>query len=159
TLAAAERAALGALLGALLDEGSVLEAARVCRYFQLRHRDVALVLLCRALALGEAGLQQPEVRALLTEAGAAPGAASLEDWTPLGSGDDAVVAALKALAEGCVHGRGYCRQVLCLYELSKVSPGPWASPAGAGEGLSRCPQGAAEGGIPALCVGKPDGRC
>ncbi|NWH91884.1 SPTCS protein, partial [Aegithalos caudatus] len=48
-------------------------------------------------------------------------APSLEDWTPLEApgGDDAVVAALKALAEECVHGRGYCRQLLCLYELSK----------------------------------------
>ncbi|XP_038002943.1 spatacsin [Motacilla alba alba] len=117
-LGAAERAALGALLGTLLDQGSVHEAARVCHYFQLWHRDVALVLHCRALAMGEAGLEQlqPEVRALLT---AEAGASSLEDWTPLGCGDDAVVAALKALAEECVHGRGYCRQVLCLYELSK----------------------------------------
>ncbi|XP_039578718.1 spatacsin isoform X2 [Passer montanus] len=118
-LTAAERAALGALLGALLDQGGVHEAARVCHYFQLWQRDVALVLLCRALALGEAGLEQPEVRALLSEAGAAPAPSSLEDWTPLGGEDDAVVAALKALAEECVHGRGYCRQVLCLYELSK----------------------------------------
>ncbi|KAM3663146.1 spatacsin [Ammospiza maritima maritima] len=119
---AAERAALGTLLGTLLEQGSVHEAARVCHYFQLWHRDVALVLLCRALALGEAGLEQlqPEVQSLLSaEASAEPGASSLEDWTPLGCGDDAVVAALKALAEECVHGRGYCRQVLCLYELSK----------------------------------------
>ncbi|XP_053811238.1 spatacsin isoform X1 [Vidua chalybeata] len=118
-LGAAERAALAELLGALLDQGGVHEAARVCRYFQLRHGDVSLVLHCRALALGEAGLEQlqPELRALLT--GAAPGTSSLEDWTPLGCEDDAVVAALKALAEACVHGRGYCRQVLCLYELSK----------------------------------------
>ncbi|XP_054128500.1 spatacsin [Melozone crissalis] len=119
---AAERAALGSLLGTLLEQGGVLEAARVCRYFQLWHRDVALALLCRALALGEAGPEQlqPEVQSLLSaEASAEPGASSLEDWTPLGCGDDAVVAALKALAEECVHGRGYCRQVLCLYELSK----------------------------------------
>ncbi|XP_053844027.1 spatacsin isoform X2 [Vidua macroura] len=118
-LGAAERAALAELLGALLDQGGVHEAARVCRYFQLRHGDVSLVLHCRALALGEAGLEQlqPELRALL--AGAAPGTSSLEDWTSLGCEDDAVVAALKALAEACVHGRGYCRQVLCLYELSK----------------------------------------
>lgn len=63
----AERAALAELLGALLDQGSVPEAARVCHYFQLWHRDVALVLHCRALASGEAGLEQlqPEVRALL----------------------------------------------------------------------------------------------
>lgn len=62
-------------------------------------------------------------------------ASSPEDWTPLGApcGDDPVVAALKALAEECVHGRGYCRQVLSLYELSKVSQGALgASPAGAG---------------------------
>uniref|UniRef100_A0A8C3NRW5 SPG11 vesicle trafficking associated, spatacsin n=1 Tax=Cyanoderma ruficeps TaxID=181631 RepID=A0A8C3NRW5_9PASS len=120
-LGAAEQAALAALVGALLDEGSVLEATRVCRYFHLRHRDVYLVLRCRALASGEAGLEQlqPELQSLL--AGTEPGASSLEDWTPLGAPceDDAVVAALKALAEECVHGRGYCRQVLCLYELSK----------------------------------------
>ncbi|XP_063268578.1 spatacsin isoform X2 [Prinia subflava] len=130
-LGRAEREALAALLGALLDEGSVLEATRVCHYFQLWHRDVSLVLHCRALASGEAGLEQlqPEVRALLAaraggEGGAASGApstSSLEDWTPLGAPceEDPVVAALKALAEECVHGRGYCRQVLCLYELSK----------------------------------------
>ncbi|NWV63788.1 SPTCS protein, partial [Malurus elegans] len=122
----AERAALGTLLGTLLDEGSVSEATRVCHYFQLWHRDLALVLQCRALASGEAGLQQlrPELRALLAAGqGTAPGsmAAAGQDWTPLGApcGDDPVVAALKALTEECVHGRGYCRQVLCLYELSK----------------------------------------
>uniref|UniRef100_A0A8C3N990 Uncharacterized protein n=1 Tax=Geospiza parvula TaxID=87175 RepID=A0A8C3N990_GEOPR len=128
-LGAAERAALGTLLGALLERGSVHEAARVCHYFQLWHRDVALVLHCRALALGEAGLEQlqAEVQTLLTLSAFVRWelmiflfpASSLEDWTPLGCGDDAVVAALKALAEECVHGRGYCRQVLCLYELSK----------------------------------------
>ncbi|NXO71936.1 SPTCS protein, partial [Phainopepla nitens] len=129
-LAAAERAALAALVGALLDEGSVHEATRVCHYFQLWHRDVSLVLQCRALASGEAGLEQlqPELRALLaagagtaegSAASRAPSTSSLEDWTPLGCEDDPVVAALKALADECVHGRGYCRQVLCLYELSK----------------------------------------
>ncbi|KAL9837567.1 LOW QUALITY PROTEIN: spatacsin-like [Geothlypis trichas] len=128
-LGPAERAALGALLGALLERGSVPEAARVCRYFQLCHRDVALALRCRALALGEAGPEQlqPEGQALLTDqAGTDPGTSSPEDWTPLGCGDDAVVAALKALAEECVHGRGYCRQVLCLYELSKDLGCPFA---------------------------------
>ncbi|XP_062357390.1 spatacsin isoform X2 [Cinclus cinclus] len=119
----AQRAALAALVGTLLDEGSVHEAARACHYFQLWHRDVSLVLHCRALASGEAGLEQlqPEVQAVL-EAGAGTArasASSLEDWTPLGCEDDDVVAALKALAEECVHGRGYCRQVLCLYELAK----------------------------------------
>lgn len=88
-------------------------------------------------------------------------APSVEDWTPLGSPceDDAVVAALKALAEECVHGRGYCRQVLCLYELSKVSPGTRAllGLGRAGQGgqvLGRGPQGAAEGEIPALSMEK-----
>ncbi|XP_023789390.1 spatacsin [Cyanistes caeruleus] len=117
---------------ALAAEGSGQGPSRVCQYFQLWPRDVSLALHCRALASGEAGREQlqPEVRALLAagagtgEGGAASGAPStpsLEEWTPLGapSGDDAVVAALKALAEECVHGRGYCRQVLCLYELSK----------------------------------------
>ncbi|NXD38008.1 SPTCS protein, partial [Copsychus sechellarum] len=121
----AERAALAALVGSLLDEGGVHEAARACHYFQLWHRDVSLVLHCRALASGEAGLEQlqPEVQALLAAgagtAASRASACSLEDWTPLGGEDDAVVAALKALAEECVHGRGYCRQVLCLYELAK----------------------------------------
>ncbi|NXQ27812.1 SPTCS protein, partial [Alaudala cheleensis] len=127
SLCPAEREALAELLGALLEQGSVREASRVCHYFQLWHRDVALALHCRALAAGEAGLEQPEVRELLAGTGegsagsTAPGASSLEDWTPLGAPceEDAVVAALKALAEQCVHGRGYCRQVLCLYELSK----------------------------------------
>ncbi|XP_066184251.1 spatacsin [Sylvia atricapilla] len=118
-----ERAALAELLGALLDQGGVLEATRVCHYFQLWPRDVSLVLQCRALASGEVGLEQlqPEVRALLAARAGTASASSLEDWSPLGapSGDDAVVAALKALAEECVHGRGYCRQVLCLYELSQ----------------------------------------
>ncbi|KAF4804459.1 spastic paraplegia 11 [Turdus rufiventris] len=57
-LGAAQRAALTTLVGALLDEGSVHEATRACRYFQLWHRDVSLVLHCRALASGEAGLEQ-----------------------------------------------------------------------------------------------------
>uniref|UniRef100_A0A8C9UFC4 SPG11 vesicle trafficking associated, spatacsin n=1 Tax=Serinus canaria TaxID=9135 RepID=A0A8C9UFC4_SERCA len=135
---------------ALLPEGSepcpgALRLGRLAQRFSLArlaalealwHRDVALVLHCRALALGEAELEQlqPEVRALLRAETSVRElsafvrwelmfflfpASSLEDWTPLGCGDDAVVAALKALAEECVHGRSYCRQVLCLYELSK----------------------------------------
>lgn len=69
-----ERAALGTLVGALLDEGSVHEATRVCHYFHLCHRDVSLVLHCRALASGEAGLEQlqPEVRALLAAGAGTP---------------------------------------------------------------------------------------
>ncbi|NXU43787.1 SPTCS protein, partial [Drymodes brunneopygia] len=123
-----EQAALAALLGTLLDQGSVPEATRACLYFQLWPRDVSLVLHCRALASGEAGLEQlqPEVRALLgngegSAAESRGSASSLEEWAALGApcGDEAVVAALKALAEQCAHGRGYCRQLLCLYELSR----------------------------------------
>ncbi|KAJ7426685.1 hypothetical protein WISP_13543 [Willisornis vidua] len=70
-LAGAEAAALQALAGALLDEGSVHEASRVCRYFQCCPRDLALVLLCRALASGQAGLGKlhPGVQALLAGLG------------------------------------------------------------------------------------------
>lgn len=45
--------ALSTLIGQLLDEGSVHEASRVCRYFELLNRDVWLVLQCRGLACGE----------------------------------------------------------------------------------------------------------
>lgn len=83
-------------------------------------------------------------------------ASSLEDWTPLGCGDDAVVAALKALAEECVHGRGYCRQVLCLYELSKVSPGLCWGWGGQGKGGKSWagPSGSCRGGNANPCVEK-----
>ncbi|NWI89416.1 SPTCS protein, partial [Pitta sordida] len=119
-----ERAALRTLLGSLLDEGSVHEASRVCQYFQCPHRDVSLVLHCRALASGEAGLEQlhPEVQAVLAaRRGTAPSSCSSEGWTHLVApgADEEVVAGLRALSEECVHGRNYCRQVLCLYELSK----------------------------------------
>lgn len=55
-----DRKALSTLIGQLLDEGSVHEASRVCRYFELMHRDVWLVLQCRGLACGEIqpGLQE-----------------------------------------------------------------------------------------------------
>lgn len=48
-----DRKALSALIGQLLNEGSVNEASRMCRYFGLFHRDVWLVLRCRGLACGE----------------------------------------------------------------------------------------------------------
>lgn len=53
-----ERAALDALIAQLLNEGSVNEASRVCRYFGSFHRDLWLVLRCRGLACGEL---QPEL--------------------------------------------------------------------------------------------------
>ncbi|NXN12559.1 SPTCS protein, partial [Indicator maculatus] len=134
TLTSDEEEALRFLVGSLLDEGSVHEASRVCHYFQFYSRDVSLVLHCRALASGEAELDKlhTDIQALLaarertpdsssSQQGRVPSTSSLEDWTPVvaPSLDDQVVTSLKTLIDECVHGRNYCRQVLCLYELSK----------------------------------------
>ncbi|XP_058521898.1 spatacsin [Ochotona princeps] len=122
------------LLGRLLDDGRVHEASRVSRYFRFYDRDVALVLHCRALAAGDAGADdlQPEIRALLLgteppeeEEPAVPlrkvqSTSSLESQScamvPPG---DEVLVHLETLASRCLHGKNYCRQVLCLYELAK----------------------------------------
>lgn len=48
-----ERSVLTALIGQVLDQGSVHEASRACRYFSLYHRDLWLALRCRGLASGE----------------------------------------------------------------------------------------------------------
>lgn len=61
-----KRKALSTLIGQLLDEGSVHEASRVCRYFELLHRDVWLVLQCWGLACGEI---QPGLQELLSSDG------------------------------------------------------------------------------------------
>uniref|UniRef100_A0A5F9CIS3 SPG11 vesicle trafficking associated, spatacsin n=1 Tax=Oryctolagus cuniculus TaxID=9986 RepID=A0A5F9CIS3_RABIT len=65
-----EQDSLNFLVGRLLDDGCVHEASRVCRYFHLYNRDVALVLHCRALASGQASVDDlhPEIRALLQSA-------------------------------------------------------------------------------------------
>ncbi|XP_054858575.1 spatacsin [Eublepharis macularius] len=134
----AEVDSLGFLMGCLLDEGSLHEASRVCRYFNFYNRDVLLVLHCRALASGEASHSccHPEVQAVLAakekekkeeggerelQSRQLQSTLSLESWSLLGApcSDDKVVGSLQALAAECVHGRNYCRQVLCLYELSK----------------------------------------
>lgn len=62
-----EQDSLNFLIGRLLDDGCVHEASRVCRYFHFYNQDVALVLHCRALASGEASVDDlhPEIRALL----------------------------------------------------------------------------------------------
>ncbi|XP_030353293.1 spatacsin [Strigops habroptila] len=134
TLTRDEEQSLKVLIGCLLDEGSVHEASRVCQYFHFYSRDVSLVLHCRALASGEADLENlhPDIQALLvatektsesntSEPSRVLSASSLEDWTHIVAPppDDQVVTSLKALTDECVHGRNYCRQVLCLYELSK----------------------------------------
>ncbi|POI28481.1 hypothetical protein CIB84_007767, partial [Bambusicola thoracicus] len=133
TLAEEEEESLRFLVGCLLDEGSVHEASRVCRYFHFYSRDVLLVLHCRALASGEADLDKlhTDIQALIaiektqdssaSQQSRVPSTSSLEDWTHIAdpSPDDQIVVSLKALTDECVHGRNYCRQVLCLYELSK----------------------------------------
>uniref|UniRef100_A0A669PJX5 SPG11 vesicle trafficking associated, spatacsin n=1 Tax=Phasianus colchicus TaxID=9054 RepID=A0A669PJX5_PHACC len=133
TLAGDEEESLRFLLGCLLDEGSVHEASRVCRYFHFYSRDVSLVLHCRALASGQADLDKlhTDIQALVaaektqessaSQQSRVPSTSSLEDWTHIAdpSLDDQIVLSLKALTDECVHGRNYCRQVLCLYELSK----------------------------------------
>lgn len=48
-----ERSTLTELIGQLLDDGSIHEASRVCRYFSLHHPDMWVVLRCRGLASGE----------------------------------------------------------------------------------------------------------
>lgn len=55
-----ERRVLSALIGQLLDEGSIHEASRACRYFSLHHPDVLVVLRCRGLASGELSLEAAE---------------------------------------------------------------------------------------------------
>lgn len=69
-LAWKEQESLNFLIGRLLDDGCVHEASRVCRYFHFYNQDVALVLHCRALASGEASVDDlhPEIRALLQSA-------------------------------------------------------------------------------------------
>ncbi|XP_054692450.1 spatacsin isoform X3 [Grus americana] len=134
TLTNDEEESLKFLIGCLLDEGSVHEASRVCQYFRFYNRDVSLVLHCRALASGDADLDKlhTDIQTLLgarekrsesstSQQSRAPSASGLEDWTHIGapSPDDQVVVSLKTLIDECVHGRNYCRQVLCLYELSK----------------------------------------
>ncbi|XP_074863263.1 spatacsin [Carettochelys insculpta] len=134
TLDKAEVESLHFLIGRLLDEGSIHEASRVCRYFHFYSRDVSLVLHCGALASGEADLNNldPDIQAILVVEDTADerdspqprrlqSTSSLENWshvvTP--SQDDLVITSLRTLIDECVHGRNYCRQVLCLYELSK----------------------------------------
>ncbi|KAL8197370.1 UNVERIFIED_CONTAM: Spatacsin [Gekko kuhli] len=145
TLPDSDVEALSFLTGVLLDEGSVHEASRVCRYFNFYSRDVLLVLHCRALAAGEAlgSGRHPEIQAVLAarekEGEEEEGdrelqnrrlqrTSSLESWSFVGvpSSDDKVVGSLQALTAECLHGRNYCRQVLCLYELSKELACPFS---------------------------------
>ncbi|XP_028734564.1 LOW QUALITY PROTEIN: spatacsin [Peromyscus leucopus] len=131
------RESLNVLIGQLLDDGRVHEASRVCRYFHFYSRDVVLVLHCRALASAEEASVEdlhPEIRALLASAALPPddqespsaplrkahSSSSLDSqsFMMLPSTDE-VARNLRALTSQCLHGKNYCRQVLCLYELAK----------------------------------------
>lgn len=48
-----ERSVLAELVSQLLDDGSIHEASRVCRYFSLHHPDMWVVLRCQGLASGK----------------------------------------------------------------------------------------------------------
>ncbi|KAI4883873.1 hypothetical protein NFI96_025740 [Prochilodus magdalenae] len=118
-----ERKALTTLIGQLLDEGSVHEASRVCRYFGLQHKDLSLVLQCRGLACGEL---QPGLQELLSPVSesrsslpSCSSTGSLSSFVVVTSPEDQVLSQLQLLVEQCRHGKSYCKQVLSLYELSK----------------------------------------
>ncbi|XP_060770567.1 spatacsin isoform X2 [Neoarius graeffei] len=118
-----DRKALSALVGQLLDEGSVHEASRVCRYFELLHKDVWLVLQCRGLACGEI---QPGLQELLSSdqdkrrsLPSCSSTGSLSSFVVVSSPRDHTLSQLELLIDQCRHGKSYCKQVLSLYELSK----------------------------------------
>ncbi|XP_058264105.1 spatacsin isoform X1 [Hemibagrus wyckioides] len=118
-----EQKALSTLIGQLLDEGSVHEASRVCRYFELLHRDVWLVLQCRGLACGEIQPGLPELLSSDQESRrslpSCSSTGSLSSFVVVSSPEDQVLSQLQLLVDQCRHGKSYCKQVLSLYELSK----------------------------------------
>ncbi|XP_012865545.1 PREDICTED: spatacsin isoform X1 [Dipodomys ordii] len=130
-----EQESLNFLIGRLLDDGCIHEASRVCRYFHFYSRDVALVLHCRALASGDASMDDlhPEIRTLLQSARLpeeqedlgiplrkAHSTSSLDSQSfVMVSRSDETVTNLETLTSTCLNGKNYCRQVLCLYELAK----------------------------------------
>ncbi|XP_020952086.1 spatacsin isoform X4 [Sus scrofa] len=130
-----EQASLNFLIGHLLDDGCVHEASRICRYFHFYNQDVALALHCRALASGEASVDDmhPEMGALLRSAELleeeeetgiplrkvqSTSSLDSQSFVMLPPSDE-VVTHLETLTSKCLHGKNYCRQVLCLYELAK----------------------------------------
>ncbi|TNN00676.1 hypothetical protein fugu_011922 [Takifugu bimaculatus] len=122
SLSPEERTVLTTLIGQVLDEGSIHEASRACRYFSLYHQDLWLVLHCRGLACGEL---KPESTEEVSEA--PPGksikpsssVSSLLSFSMLVFPNDDVTAQLQKLADQCCHGNSYCKRVLGLYQLSK----------------------------------------
>ncbi|XP_055078482.1 spatacsin [Periophthalmus magnuspinnatus] len=113
---------LTALVGQLLDQGSIHEASRVCRYFGLFHGDVWLVLRCRALASGDISPEQTEEKTETEPRGGMPSStsfSSLSSFVVFPLPEDEVSVQLHKLVNQSRHGNNYCKQVLSLYQLSK----------------------------------------
>ncbi|KAM4676255.1 spatacsin [Discoglossus pictus] len=123
--------ALSSLIDRLLDDSRVHEASRVCRYFQLPHRDLWLLLSCRCLATGEKTKEQlhPDIKTILTEGLEVQEQiwnrrkrlqrSSSTESSSSPAPTDAVLTDLEVLKNECNHGKTFCRQLLCLYELSQ----------------------------------------
>nr|XP_046249674.1 spatacsin isoform X2 [Scatophagus argus] len=117
-----ERSILSVLIGQLLDEGSIYEASRVCRYFSLHHPDMCVVLRCRGLASGELKADPQEEASEVqprTSIKSSPSVSSLMSLAMFPLPDDEVAVQLQKLVDQCHHGNNYCKQVLSLYQLSK----------------------------------------
>ncbi|XP_072255220.1 spatacsin [Pyxicephalus adspersus] len=122
---------LSSLIDRLLDESKIYEASRVCRYFQLSHLDVWLVLSCRALASGEMSIHQlhPDIQKILTEGIEAQAnkwscrkrlqSSSSVESPSTRNPTDPIMTNLEILKDNCKHGKAFCRQLLCMYELSQ----------------------------------------
>ncbi|XP_074533842.1 spatacsin [Halichoeres trimaculatus] len=122
SLSTDERRVLAALIGQLLDEGSIHEASRVCRYFSLYHPDMWVVLRCRGLASGEPNTEPTEEAAEALPKKSITSSASVNSFSSfvmLPLPEDEVVVQLQKLVDQCRHGNNYCKQVLSLYQLSK----------------------------------------
>ncbi|KAM4039369.1 spatacsin [Anomaloglossus baeobatrachus] len=122
---------LTSLINRLLDDSRAHEASRVCRYFQFSHRDLWLVLSCRALASGEMTIQQlhPDIQKIITAGIDAQEnvwnrkrrlqSSSSVDSTSSQTPANPVITYLEVLKDACTHGKTFCRQLLCMYELSQ----------------------------------------
>ncbi|XP_026220471.1 spatacsin isoform X2 [Anabas testudineus] len=117
-----ERSVLALLVGQLLDNGSIHEAGRVCRYFSLYHPDMWVVLRCHGLASGKLNPEpQEEASEALPRSSitSSPSFSSLSSFVMVTPIEDEVAVQLQRLVDQCRHGNSYCKQVLSLYQLSK----------------------------------------
>ncbi|XP_061578291.1 spatacsin isoform X2 [Cololabis saira] len=120
-----EKRVLFSLVGHLLDDGSIYEASRVCRYFSLRHPEMWMVLRCHGLASGTLSPEQPEQPDADTDAPAGRSIISSTSFSSLSSfvmlplPEDAISVQLQKIVDQCHHGNNYCKQILSLYQLSK----------------------------------------